>query len=135
MLQFEEVLTSSPEEKSNQSWCRKGWGEFGLLLPGKRKMGRNTIRFSQSNPAASKEVEEFNKSAGIGKQKGLNFREESSTQMPPRNGSKALAGLCRGLGFTTPKVFHEHSGETSATGSLSLGILNEKWVVDVPNVT
>lgn len=40
-----------------------------------------------------------------------------------------------GLGMTTPKVFHKHSGETFATGNSSLGILNEIWVVDLPNVT
>lgn len=38
---------------------------------------KNEKRFSQSTPAAAKEVEEFNKSAGIGKQMGLNCREES----------------------------------------------------------
>lgn len=31
-----------------------------------------------------------------------------------------------GLGITAPMVFHEHRGETSATGNLSLGILNER---------
>lgn len=108
---------------------------MGLFPTGKRKMKGDTIRFSQSKPAAAKEVEEFNKPAGIGKQKGLNCREENSTQMPPRNGNKALAGPCWGLGNTTPKVFHEHSGKTSTTGSLSLGTLNERWVVDLPNVS
>lgn len=45
---------------------------MGLFLTGKRKMKRDTIRFSQSKTAAAKEVEEFNKPARIGKQKGLN---------------------------------------------------------------
>lgn len=55
--------------------------------------------------------------------------------MPPRNSIKALAGPRWGLGITIPKIFHEHSGETSTTGNLNLGILNERWVLDFPNAT
>lgn len=39
---------------------------------------------------------DFNKSAGIARQMGLNCREEIPTQVPPRKGSKALAGPCWG---------------------------------------
>lgn len=55
--------------------------------------------------SSCKRGEEFNKFAGMGKQKGLNCRDESSTQMPPRNGSKALAGPCWGAGDDHTKGF------------------------------
>lgn len=63
--------------------------------------------------------------------------------MEKRAGRKCLSEMAakpwqdhtEGLGITTPKVFHKHSRESSTTSNLSLGNLNERWVVDLPNVT